>query len=217
MDEILARLQRRSSGAATPVATPGAAARPAQTRPEPTPPPATYGYAPIYYPGTPDPDQASTITLEDGEERAGIDISLQLVRTVAIGGHVSIGTGALPSNTQVTIARQGLKEPCQHVDLAGQHAAARRRGEFQVHGTLTRQVPGHGSCDIDDAGRDDDAVGRGQSVIERAADLHTDWCVLGVRGSRPRRRRCAGSRVERCSLACECPVESRSTAAPPAR
>ena len=109
MDEILARLQRRSSAAATPAATPGAAARPPQPRPEPTPPPATYGYAPIYYPGTPDPDQATTIALEDGEERAGIDISLQLVRTMAIGGHVSIGTGALPSNTQVTVARQGLK------------------------------------------------------------------------------------------------------------
>ncbi len=109
MDEILARLQRRSAGAAPPAATPGAAARPPQPRPEPTPPPATYGYAPIYYPGTPDPDQASTIALEDGEERAGIDIGLQLVRTVAIGGHVSIGTGALPSSTQVTIARLGLK------------------------------------------------------------------------------------------------------------
>ena len=195
MDEILARLQRRSSAAATPAATPGAAARPPQPRPEPTPPPATYGYAPIYYPGTPDPDQATTIALEDGEERAGIDISLQLVRTMAIGGHVSIGTGALPSNTQVTVARQGLKG-LEHVDLAGQHAAPRRRGEFQVHGALAGQVPGHGSCDIDDTGRDDDAVGRGRNVVEHAADVHADWCVLGARGSRPQRRRCVGSHVE---------------------
>lgn len=108
MDEILARLQRRSSGVAAPN-TPGAAPRSPQSRPEPTPPPAMYGYAPVYYPGTPDPDQAATIALENGEERAGVDINLQLVRTMAVAGHVSSTSGALPSNTQVTITRLGLK------------------------------------------------------------------------------------------------------------
>jgi hypothetical protein len=107
MDEILARLQRRSAGVA-PAATPGNSTRPVQTRPEPAPPP-TFGYVPIYYPGTPDPEQATTIALEDGEERAGVDIGLQLVRTAAIAGHVSIGNGALPAGTQVTITRLGLK------------------------------------------------------------------------------------------------------------
>jgi large repetitive protein len=109
MDEILARLQRRSGGGATPASTPGSTARPAQPRPEPAAPAPTYSYAPIYYPGTPDQDQATTIALEDGEERAGVDITLQLVRTVAVTGHVSVAGGALPSSTQVTMNRLGLK------------------------------------------------------------------------------------------------------------
>jgi hypothetical protein len=109
MDEILARLQRRSSGGATPVTMSGSTARQPQPRPEPAPPATTYGYAPIYYPGTPDSDQATTIALEDGEERAGVDITLQLVRTVAVSGRVSIAGGALPPSTQVTITRLGMK------------------------------------------------------------------------------------------------------------
>ncbi|HKV98429.1 MAG TPA: carboxypeptidase-like regulatory domain-containing protein [Vicinamibacterales bacterium] len=109
MDEILARLQRRSAGGATPASTPGSTTRPPQPRPEPAAPAPTYSYAPIYYPGTADPDQATTIALEDGEERAGVDITLQLVRTVAVAGHVSVAGGALPSSTQVTLNRLGVK------------------------------------------------------------------------------------------------------------
>lgn len=109
MDEILARLQRRSAGAATPAASAPGLTRPPPARPPTPPPPATYGYAPVYYPGTPDPDQATTIALEDGEERGAVDITLQLVRTVAVSGRVSIAGGTLPSSTQVTIARLGVK------------------------------------------------------------------------------------------------------------
>jgi hypothetical protein len=150
MDEILARLQRRSSGVATPVTTPGAAARPPQPRPEPTPPPATYGYAPIYYPGTPDPDQATALALEDGEERAGVDITLQLVRTVSVSGRVSIAGGALPSSTQVTVTRVGLKgnlplispPNMRSVDAAGNFKfTGFLPGRYRVTARATSMVP----------------------------------------------------------------------------
>jgi hypothetical protein len=107
MDAILARLQRRSAfvpatGGATVAGAPGAG----PPRPDSSARQTTYGYAPIYYPGTADPDQATTLALAEGEERAGIDIGLQLVRTAAIEGRVSIAGGALPSGTQVTLTRQ---------------------------------------------------------------------------------------------------------------
>ena len=106
MDAIIAGLQRRSAGvpastgaaAAPSVSTTGAARQQNNRR-------ATFGYAPIHYAGTPDPDQAQTVELTEGEERAGIDISLQFVRTSALEGRVSNPAGAVPPGTQVTLTR----------------------------------------------------------------------------------------------------------------
>lgn len=102
MDEILSRLQRRSpqgnvAGSTTPGTVP--------TTVDPNKRARTYSYAPIFYPGTPDPDQAETVTLNDGEERAGMDFSLQLVHTSIIEGRVSMPGSAPPSNTQLTLTR----------------------------------------------------------------------------------------------------------------
>jgi uncharacterized protein (DUF2141 family) len=96
MDQILARLQRRSRPTGSP------------SRAEVTPGSSKYGYAPIYYPGTPDPDQAQTLALAEGDERAAVDLDLQLVRTSTIEGRVSLAGATLPSGTQVTLARAGL-------------------------------------------------------------------------------------------------------------
>jgi len=111
MDEILATLQRRSSGLAAarnPVGASRALGAPA-SQPESNRRPATYGYAPIYYPGTPDPEQAVALVLAEEEEHAGIDIDLQFVRTAAIEGRVTSVSGDLPSGTQVTLTRLGQR------------------------------------------------------------------------------------------------------------
>jgi hypothetical protein len=111
MDEVLARLQRRVSGLAaikSVAPTVGAPGR-GPARADSSKGAATYGHAPIYFPGTPDPDQADTLVLAEDEERAGIDIGLQLVRTSAIEGRVSFPGGALPAGTQVTLTRLGLR------------------------------------------------------------------------------------------------------------
>jgi uncharacterized protein (DUF2141 family) len=116
MDELLARLQRRSVGVA-PTEGPtraGGAPGAATARLDSNARSPTYGYAPIYYPGTPDPDQAVTLALAEGEERAGIDLDLQLVRTAAVEGRVSAPSGASPLGTQVTLTRQGQREGAAH-------------------------------------------------------------------------------------------------------
>ena len=46
------------------------------------------GYAPVFYPGTADVSGAVAITLKPGEERFGIDVSLQYVPTAKIDGVV---------------------------------------------------------------------------------------------------------------------------------
>ena len=60
-------------------------------------------YAPIYYPGTTNPDSAALITLAAGEERPGVDFSAQYVPTAKIEGTVVDAEGGMPQNVQVNI------------------------------------------------------------------------------------------------------------------
>lgn len=66
------------------------AARPPveQAAREPDPAP-TVGYVPVYFPGTPDPSAATTLTLAAGEERTGADFVVQAVRFSTISGQVT--------------------------------------------------------------------------------------------------------------------------------
>lgn len=71
---------------------------PGSPRPPASPePPPTYGFAPVYYPGTVLVGQASKITIRQAEEREGIDIAIDLVRTTTVQGVVSNPYGALPA------------------------------------------------------------------------------------------------------------------------
>lgn len=60
-------------------------------------------YAPVYYPGTTSLSSATTMTLDVGEERAGVDFQLQLVPTWRVSGIVAMPSGALPQATQVAL------------------------------------------------------------------------------------------------------------------
>jgi hypothetical protein len=60
-------------------------------------------YAPVYYPGTTSLSSATTVTLDVGEERAGVDFQLQLVPTWRVSGIVAMPSGALPQGTQVAL------------------------------------------------------------------------------------------------------------------
>jgi hypothetical protein len=60
------------------------------------------GYAPVYYPGTTSPMEAGKVTLDAGEERAGVDFHLQLVPTARVEGQ-TIGAEAIPPGSQVTL------------------------------------------------------------------------------------------------------------------
>jgi len=70
-------------------------------------PVARVNYAPVFYPGTTEIGAAATIPVALGEERAGIDIAMQLVPTATISGIVSSPTGALPPMLSVRLVPAG--------------------------------------------------------------------------------------------------------------
>jgi len=75
IDAMLASLRRGTSAAEAA----GATAAP-EAAPE------TYAYAPVFYPGTPAPDEAPTVTLGPAEERTGLDFVVALTRMATVEG-----------------------------------------------------------------------------------------------------------------------------------
>ena len=63
----------------------GAPPTPLEASPDPARPTT---YAPVYYPGTTIPDEATVITLGTGEEKTGVDLTMQLVPTARLTGLV---------------------------------------------------------------------------------------------------------------------------------
>jgi Carboxypeptidase regulatory-like domain len=70
-----------------------------------TPPPPDRGVAiaATYYPGTTLASQAGLVTVRAGEERDGIDLTLQLVPTARVEGTVSLPGGGAPRGTEVNL------------------------------------------------------------------------------------------------------------------
>ncbi len=93
----------------------------APRQPDPAP---SVGYVPIYFPGTADPAAARPVTLEAGEERAGVDFPVEAVRFATISGQVSGPSG----------------EPASGVRLYAASAAG-------VEGAIRSGIPPLGSSD----------------------------------------------------------------------
>jgi uncharacterized protein (DUF2141 family) len=53
----------------------------------------TVGYAPVFYPGTFSASQATPVKIGPGEERAGVDFSMALVRTARVEGTLAVPEG----------------------------------------------------------------------------------------------------------------------------
>lgn len=68
---------------------------------------AVAGYAPVYYPGTTAPAGAATVTVGVGEEKVGVDFSLQLVPVARVEGVVASTAGEAAQNIQVTLVNLG--------------------------------------------------------------------------------------------------------------
>jgi protocatechuate 3,4-dioxygenase beta subunit len=87
VDAVLRRLAQR--------AVPGAMPRAAAATDEGLPASATFGFVPIFYPGTAVAAEAQRIRIEAGEERTGVDFQMSLVRAGSIEGVVTSPEGPL--------------------------------------------------------------------------------------------------------------------------
>jgi hypothetical protein len=65
------------------------------------------GYAPVFYPGTVNSAYATSLTLSEGDERDGIDFSLELAGTTDISGIVVGPDGQPVPGTQLSISKIG--------------------------------------------------------------------------------------------------------------
>lgn len=73
----------------------------------PPPPERTVTLAPTYYPGSTVSTQASVVPVRPGEERGGVDITLQLAPTARVSGTVLLPEGSAPPGTEVNLIALG--------------------------------------------------------------------------------------------------------------
>lgn len=105
------------------------------------------GYAPTYYPGTPDLAAAETITLAEGEQRSGLTLILNAVRTATLSGfafdsdHRPLGGGVVTVVNSVS----GLPIPVASapISIDGAFSVANvPPGRFSVHATSNSTAGG---------------------------------------------------------------------------
>ena len=100
VDAILASLRSGAAGLTA------ASAR----APEPTPEPAMpFTYAPVYYPGTPAIGDALPVTLEAGQEAAGLDFTLVRIPTAVVSGVLTRPDGQPAVGAEVQL--EPIEEP----------------------------------------------------------------------------------------------------------
>lgn len=104
---------------------------PGAARAAPAASPVRVNYAPVFHPGVTDIATAAVVPLGTGDERAGVDITYQLVPTARVSGTVSSLTGPLPSMLSVRLVPSGLQGEAltgtiatSQVDADGRYAFA---------------------------------------------------------------------------------------------
>jgi hypothetical protein len=109
---------------------PAAAAGPA---PDPGP---IAGYAPLYFPGTPDPSEATAIVVGPGEVREGLEFRVGFVPMARVGGVVLRQDGSPPPGATIQLIPRDAKVSLE--GGLGLRAGADRNGRF----TLQNVPPG---------------------------------------------------------------------------
>ena len=99
-DEVQQALQAARAGASPGVAAPRSAVPSTSS-------PALANYAPVFHPAATDVRAAATVALGLSEERAGVDIAMQLVPTATVSGTITSTSGALPPMLSVGLVPAG--------------------------------------------------------------------------------------------------------------
>jgi hypothetical protein len=125
--EVRQALQAARAGTSTATVKPGQPTLPVSS--------ARVSYAPIFHPGVTDIGAAAPIALGVSEERAGVDVAIQLVPTATISGTISSRTGALPQSLSVRLVPAGPHtEMLAGAGLRGLFALPRPDGTYAFTG-----------------------------------------------------------------------------------
>ncbi len=68
-------------------------------------PPGPVGFAPTYYPSSPDVEQAQRVRVQAGTDTPSVDIALRSARLARVSGQFVTASGALESGAHVTLLR----------------------------------------------------------------------------------------------------------------
>src|SRR5688572_1143253 len=134
-------------------------------------------YAPVFYPGSTSPSNASRVEIVAGQERFGVDFQLQLTQTSQVDGVVLSPADAQPNGTQITLVP---KDSLPGLPGNTQSARAGQNGEFSFRNV----IPGQYSV-----------VARGQLRVQVPAGAETEVAV-GGRGGRGGGRGAGGAPPE---------------------
>ena len=122
-------------------------------------------YAPVFYPGSTSPSNASRVEIVAGQERFGVDFQLQLTQTSQVDGVVLSPEDAQPNGTQITLVP---KDSLPGLPGNTQTTRAGQNGQF----TFRNVIPGQYSV-----------VARGQVRAPVVAGAETE-VAAGGRGGR---------------------------------
>lgn len=104
---------------------------PAGSQPPPPAPKPRVGFARVYYPGTTMPAEASPIRVGAGEERAGIDFTLEFVTNARVEGTL-IGVNGAPVSGSTVMAYSDAKPA--GLDVGSPSARTDALGRFSLRG-----------------------------------------------------------------------------------
>ena len=135
----------------------------------------TVGYAPLFYPGTSSPANATTIKLNPGEERSGVDIQLQLVPTAKVEGTVVGPDGAPAPNVQMSILGAGPLDTSMSNIMSSVFGAGRPGPDGAF--VLTGIAPGHYTIAARTGGS-----GRGAAAVAAATPVLWATTEVDVNG-----------------------------------
>ena len=164
--EVRQALQAARAGAPATTVKPGQPTQPSSSSPGAV----RLNYAPIFHPGVTDIAAAAPIALGVSEERAGVDVTIQLVPTATISGTVSSASGAPPPSLAVRLVPAGPHtEMLAGAGLRGVSAVPRPDGTYLFTGVApgsytVKATVGAGG-------------GRGGTTI---ANTPTEWAAADV-------------------------------------
>jgi hypothetical protein len=140
----------------------------------PAPPPRPVAYAPVFYPGTTDAAAAATIRVASGEERVGVDMSLQIAALARVAGTIADGSGQPVTSATVMLIPKRGDQPSPVDALVASGAIALPRAIVSASGFAFAGVaPGQFTLVA--------RTGSGQRGVAPAeAGMPTLWSVLDL-------------------------------------